>query len=584
MVSALCGNGLLASWERCGSTTVGVQFENELSAEPEPKRENIIAEFANLLNSIRGTYILSWKGRFVKNFGTLGKDLTSEMMLEGDLTFLLKQETLVDAKEIKSLLSINDPITNALGFYLRWKTKPKNFSNIRKFFSSLNLAIKQYAKYKNLSTRLLEILIDKRIQFNMCDDLECDLLSFKVFVDDVLKYKLVLFQDRILTTFTNAIIFLAKKGKTNKTGPIVTEIISKCEQLEKTYRASSRFDLERGFIKLRLHLAKIFKNAQIETMRLRIAISYEDEGDFYEKKGAGMGITSYAKAFMDYLDLGEKTRLENVKKKLKNSSKASKATLKPVPLGTFRVSTKLWMQSIIPSIKYYDVLKSLTQLSPLYPSLKQPKDEEMGLAFHLMPFVVIDDDDNVGAILEFNEEPEECRKFRAFQFLRIEEASYSFMRLHLFKYLMENGLLLKKDIYKLISSSSIEPKLKDRLMFGVRKHFSSDFVSSSYFLTLQLEPLLVNIARKKCGLIAISHKKRRGATQETTLGTLLEYKELKMILGKIFYDFLQLYFVYDLGFNFRNEIAHGLINHKELSEQYSLTALLIVCKLLFLLE
>lgn len=161
----------------------------------------------------------------------------------------------------------------------------------------------------------------------------------------------------------------------------------------------------------------------------------------------------------------------------------------------------------------------------------------------------------------------------------------SLVRLELFDFLLSTGLLSKDGIEQLFDSSPIEDNLRQRLKFGVNQHLEKDFISASYILTLQIEPILISLIRKKTSLIAISPKRnRRGATQETTLGMLLESQEVKALFDQDFYNLLELYFTYDLGFNYRNEIAHGLVNHNMLSEEYSLTVILFICRLLFMLK
>ena len=55
---------------------------------------------------------------------------------------------------------------------------------------------------------------------------------------------------------------------------------------------------------------------------------------------------------------------------------------------------------------------------------------------------------------------------------------------------------------------------------------------------------------------------------------------VRNIFDSDFYSLLELYFTYDLRLNYRNEIAHGLIHHSKLSEDYSLSVILFICRLL----
>jgi len=528
---------------------------------------------------------LNLKDRIETNLRNLDKDSTSETLLIGNITYLIREDTDIDIETIQQLAELDDPLIQALCSFLKWKLAPhESFNEIRNFFSSLRSAMNKYSKKYDLSTKLLESFLEKKIQFNLHDELEDDLLGLKAFLDGTLDYEKVFLQERVLRIYVKVLSVLARRNEIRKTSSIVLEINKISIELEKKYRQAQRYDLERLFIGFRIEVNKVLKKDDTRLMELRIAGSYEDEGDSFEKREKGLGLVSYAHAFMSYLDLGEKSRLEQVKAKLKDSGKITKSGLKPVNIGSFKINVNECLQKLLPKISYDEVLKSLTSLSELYPRMYVPTDEEMGIGIQIVPTVVLDAYDNVSAILDWNEDKEECRKFRSFKIFQIEETKHSIVRLELFKYLTGSNLLSKEDIFKLIDCSPINTKLRERLGFGVDKHFERDFKSSSYVLTLQIEPVLISLVRNKTSLIAISHKKnRRGATQETTLGTLLDNGEVRNLLSEDFCNLLELYFTYDLGLSYRNEIAHGLINHDKLSEEYSLTLILFICKMLFML-
>jgi len=520
-----------------------------------------------------------------KNIEDIDNDPNNEGLLEANVAFLLDEKTKVDAEIVRRLCEIDDPLTKALSFYLKWTLEAeKNFENIAKFFVNLTDAMKKYSTKEILSSWIFEIFVNKKVQFKLFDELENDIIVHQHYLDKT-SGQLFVVQERILRVFSDAFIVLAKNGRLEKTRMIGSKIYVICSALEKKYVAEERYDLERYLIELRIGINKILAIDGEKGIRLRLAESYEDEGDSLGKKNTGFGLTSYAHAFMNYLDLGEKERLEKVKAKLKSSGKAMKQGLKPIQIGSFKVSSKEWTHSLIPLIKYHDVLESTINLSVIYPTMKAPTSEEIGIFIQLMPSVIIDDDGNVAAILEWSKDQEECRKYRAFNKLQFEELEYSRVRLQFFKFLTDIQLLSENDLQQVIYSAPIDEKLKERLKLGVNRHFLKDFKSSSYILTLQLEPLLVALANLKVNIVAISRKpKRQGATLETTLGTLLENDKVRELFGKDFYNLLQLYFTYDLGLNRRNEIAHGLVNHEKLTEEYSLTTLFFVFRMLFMLK
>ena len=520
------------------------------------------------------------------NLQELNKDPLSESLLVSYIDLLLDEKTNADIGAVKQLAEIDDPLTKALSCYLDWHLISKdNFEKIKNFFSFLSTAMEKYSTKTDLNSKLFQIFVEKRIQFKLYEELENDLIVYKDYLEKVPNYNLVFLQERILTSFFSAFVVLVKNGKLDKAKPTGPKMYEICLALEKKYATEERFDLERIFIELRIRINSILKVELEKTAHIRIAESYVDEGNTNEKKGLGFGLHSYATAFMTFLDIGEKDRLGELRSKLKTAAAALNSSLKPIQIGSFKVSIKEWSQVVIPLIQYYDVLKSTVTLNFLYPRFKKLSDNEIGITAQIMGTIVIDNYDNVSAIMDWSKDQEEIRKFKSFQVFQIEEAKQAILRLQIFKYLTEVQLLSEADIQGLISSSQIDNELKERLKVGVGKYFLNDFMSSAYFLTLQLEPLLVSLARNKAGIIAISHKQnRRGATQETTLGTLLDNEKIRNLFDADFYQLLLLYFVYDLGLNYRNVIAHGLVDHKKLTQEYSSTLIFVICRILFLLK
>lgn len=365
---------------------------------------------------------MNLKDQFETNLRNLGKDSASELLIFNDIAFLLKEDVTVDVEAIQQLAQLDDPLIRALCSFLTWKLDPhNNFSEIANFFSSLNEAVTKYGQHEILSMRLLEIYVDKRIQFNMQEQLEKDLLDFAPFLDKTLDFKLVISQELVLKAYLKSLSALERKNFIDKSLPFASRVYEICLKLEERYKKAEKYDLERAFIQLRIEANHFLKKDKVDLMKLRIAESYEDEGDLYEKRDLGLGLGSYARAFMNYLDLGEKEKLEIVKGKLKESAKVTTLSMKPVQLGSFNIHLGKTILGIIPEIKYYNVLESLANLSSLYPRCYFPKDEEMGVGIKLFPYYVLDNSYNVSAILDWDESTEDCRKYRAFQLLRVEE-------------------------------------------------------------------------------------------------------------------------------------------------------------------
>ena len=112
---------------------------------------------------VQGNLLLNLKDTIETNLRNLGKDSTSEMLLIGNITFLLREDTDINAETIQQLEELDDPLIQALCFFLKWKLNPhEKFNEIRNFFSSLRSAMAKYSKNDDLNTKLLEIYIGKK--------------------------------------------------------------------------------------------------------------------------------------------------------------------------------------------------------------------------------------------------------------------------------------------------------------------------------------------------------------------------------------------------------------------------------------
>lgn len=509
----------------------------------------------------------------------------SEHLLESYIDMLVKEHIKISPETKIELSQLDNDLITAIISYIEWQNSgQKDFNKITIFFAKLDLAIKQFYHLDIICSHLFKLLVEKRIQFKLLYELENELTNNVGYLD-IMGEKLYIVQHRFLCSYSNAFIILTKNGRLEKNRIIGEKVLATCQMLSDVYVQTNRFDLQRNLLAIKVDINKILLIEEEKNIRLVIAESFENEGDNFESNHSGYGLTSYANAFMAFLDLGNKERLEKIKIKLKHSCEETKKSFKSIKIGTFSISPENWLKTLIPLIKYHDVLSSIMNLWILYPTFKVLDNQEIGVSIRIIPFVVIDNENNVSAILDWSKEPEECIKYQSYKQFKLEETTLAFVRSMLFEYLTENNLLEIGDFENLLNSSPINDRQKESLKFGITKYFSKDFISASYVLTLQIEQLIVILARIKGNTIAINRKQnRQGATQETTLGILLGNENVKKLFSKDFYNLLQLYFTYDLGFNYRNSIAHGLINHNKLNREYSTTLLIVICKILFMLK
>lgn len=222
---------------------------------------------------------MNLKDQFETNLRKLGKDTASELLIFNDIAFLLREDVTVDVEAIQQLAQLDDPLIRALCSFLTWKLDThRNFPEITSFFLSLKEALTKYEQHEILCMRLLEIHVDKRMQFNMQEQLEKDLLDFAPFLDKTLAFNLVISQELILKAYLRSLSALERKNLIDKSLPFASRVYEICLKLEERYKKAEKYDLERAFIQLRIEANHFLKKDKVDLMRLRIAESYEDEG------------------------------------------------------------------------------------------------------------------------------------------------------------------------------------------------------------------------------------------------------------------------------------------------------------------
>jgi len=531
------------------------------------------------------------KERLLKDLRRIEEDPKNNFCFTSDLELFFNDEIIVSEGLISELDEIDDPAVKAAVHYLKWiYGNKRDFSHMRNCFLWLDRAIDKYLKMRciNVASFCFKIFISKGIKLNQIDPLKVQLRKRESLLDSLHDLKFCI-QDRILRSFTDGLEYIAKKGALSELEQIYMKVYQTITNLAEYYQQNARrnqvwgsYCSERHLLELKLKLSKLIRKNEVDAIRLRIAETYEDEGDLKEVATKGIGVLSYAMAFMYYLNLGAKNKLENIKIKLRKSACAFKSNLKEVKVDPINIPIEQIVKKIISNIDSSIALKSFVNSPEIYPIPDKIENAIVGNFAQLFPCVYIDDEGNVSAILE---EISEKKKRAFFLQMAICEEILKTIRIRVFNYLLEKGFFSKQDILDVFNHPSLNNKTIKLIQYGIQKHFDGDYISSCHILILQIESVVRVLIREKTSLSAIVPKtNRKGATQEITLGALLEKTEVQSLFNDYFLKYLELYFIYDLGFNLRNEIAHGLVRPEYLDEGTSLAIIIILLRLLFMLD
>ena len=140
--------------------------------------------------------------------------------------------------------------------------------------------------------------------------------------------------------------------------------------------------------------------------------------------------------------------------------------------------------------------------------------------------------------------------------------------------------LTELDFYSLTLNSPVIPERNRRLMakalfFG----YDGDYSTALHILAPQMESL-IRYHLKQNGE-QTTHIDDKGIEEEVGLNTLIDKPKIEEIFGKNIIFEIKALFCDPTGLNFRNEVAHGLINYDKAQGVYSLYVWWLMFKLTF---
>lgn len=135
------------------------------------------------------------------------------------------------------------------------------------------------------------------------------------------------------------------------------------------------------------------------------------------------------------------------------------------------------------------------------------------------------------------------------------------------------------DFLEFVRLSPIVPADRHEIIAkGLFAGYNSDFLSAMHILAPQVENIVRQALREYVETI---HTDEEGIEDEKALGTLLDKKEAKEVMGEDLVYSLQAIFTLKAGPNIRNRIAHGLIDHRVCQSEAYIYAWWFVFRLIF---
>lgn len=341
-----------------------------------------------------------------------------------------------------------------------------------------------------------------------------------------------------------------------------------CRQCSQYLKNQQDFSLAGEFLKQEGLLHSIYKKSELsrKVKEDRAQVHVDRAKFFAEKNNFLVAAWEYEDALKVYMELGDKEKIKLCKSEMTGTRKESIKQF-----GKFSHEIEIPAEEIksfsenflsVPNLN--DALSLLSLADALIPNYQKLWElTEESKANHPLQYAVrrstVDDAGHSVA----NEDDPFQSELRRNALLKIQLNSI-FLD-HIFQRLKNEKGLNKETLYSFLRSWGLidENNLKI-IECGLENYFSEDYVGSMHILVPQLESVIRNFL-KKAGVQAISSVRGTTNTQESTLSDLLNRDEVREKLTEDLHWYITLILVEKLGFNFRNDVAHGLIKFDSLN-------------------
>ena len=317
---------------------------------------------------------------------------------------------------------------------------------------------------------------------------------------------------------------------------------------------------------------------EIKKLQLDIGRSFEEEAinqQGREEKSKLVEAAFYEAAMNHYRNIGESEKVSEMKVKVKKSYKDSfqkgefKTVMLSAPLSEevverffSRYPVELDLNEAI------DRLATDSLLIPDLEKIKQGANQEHGSMLSFLKNSMVNPHEG-NKIYQETDEVDKVEKSVA----RLYGFHLQFIHGNLLFPLFdamekERNLRAKNIVEKICSWPMLDSKNAPLITAGIDRYFEDDFVSAIHVLTPQLEST-IRRAFSKAGMAVTSIKKGM-AQHEETFTVFLERPDVIDKLGPNFHQYLSYAMVDQLGFNIRNDVAHGLISPEHCNKAVSL--------------
>ncbi|MBI0066625.1 DUF4209 domain-containing protein [Commensalibacter sp. M0134] len=313
-----------------------------------------------------------------------------------------------------------------------------------------------------------------------------------------------------------------------------------------------------------------------------IAEYHEYDGDFRYKNNNCSAYYIYEKALQTYNKIPKKNRndygvdnkIHNLHAKLKESNQIVLANMCTINIGPFDITNSVqgFVQHILNKTDPIETLKCFTGLSIDYQDLVQNavKVSDQFFFSNLFTKDYRSDDGHIIAKISPDDPKNKLNKkiqenYRLIIYTNISLINEGLNQLH------KEDKFSKEIFENICHKSPIVPKNREKIMANALwSGFQKDFIAAIYLLCPQVE----NIIRDQLKKIKVRTNNLDKNNIETynSLNTLLKSPEIEKILDvNLLFEFKSL-FIDPIGFNLRNNTAHGLLDDNEASSSASIYA------------
>lgn len=332
------------------------------------------------------------------------------------------------------------------------------------------------------------------------------------------------------------------------------------------------------------HLLNWYKSEKIseddcKLILVQIGESFEQESEYQEgreEKSSLLKAHYLEQAVQHYINIGERHRIPELKVKIKNAYKAVEqnnelqviSTKIDIPIET--------IQSEINKFKLDDINKSFEQLSrtsyfvPSKENIKKMTEEidKEAVFSKLLNLATIYN----GRKIFQSENEEETFKYNFYQnYSRYLQNDFGVFFMAIWDELIKDGLTVGMVIDRVTTWEYMSEENKVIIEQGIRRMFECDYVSAVHILVPRFESCLREFF--DCYGYATTSIKPKTVQHEQTFNEFLENDFVKINIEKNLYFLIKFVMVDEIGYNLRNNVAHGLAN---LANFNKLIALIII--------